>query len=143
MSRKLEDIDKKNVHKIPDGYFDALPGVIQSRVAAERASSRRPSVAPSLKWALASIAMLAVGYFVFFRSTSPAATPEELLAQVETQQLIDYLAVSDITTEEIIEGLDPNEVDLVLESTQSDLLNAPDLEELEYFLEDGFEVSEL
>ena len=84
-----------------------------------------------------------MSYLIFFDSEKTLTTPEELLAEVETEQLINYLALSDITTEEIVENLDFKEIDLVFESAQSDLFESPELDELEYFLEDGFEVNEL
>ena len=31
--KKLEEIPKKEVFKVPEGYFENLPGIIQARVA--------------------------------------------------------------------------------------------------------------
>ena len=142
MSHKLEDIEKKNIHKLPDGYFDQLPQVIQSRVANRKTVMDRPWTVPTLKWALASITLLVAGYLVLF-SDKDTPTPEQLLSEVETEYLIDYLAMSDITTDEIVEGLDFNEIEVVFDNSPTDLFDSPDLRDLENFLDDDFEINEL
>ncbi|MEP2669259.1 MAG: hypothetical protein ABJH04_09715 [Cyclobacteriaceae bacterium] len=101
---KLEDIPKKNVFKEPEGYFDELPGIIQSRIAKEEA---KPFGVPSFRLVLRyALPVLAVGFalFLIFRQNDPmSANPEELLASVDTEALSSYLIESDLTTEELLD----------------------------------------
>jgi hypothetical protein len=39
--KKLEDIPKKTIFEVPEGYFDKLPGVIQSRIAEQNPVKER------------------------------------------------------------------------------------------------------
>ncbi|MFZ1807092.1 MAG: hypothetical protein WAU36_07725 [Cyclobacteriaceae bacterium] len=111
---KLEDIPKKNVFKEPEGYFDELPGIIQSRIAEKE---RKPSGAPSLGLVLRyALPVLAVGFalFLIFRQSDPmTSNPEELLASVDAEALSSYLIESDLTTEELLDfaQLDNEDID--------------------------------
>ncbi|MBZ0245097.1 MAG: hypothetical protein K8H85_04035 [Cyclobacteriaceae bacterium] len=110
---KLEDIPKKNVFKEPEGYFDELPGIIQSRITErERKPSWIPSYGLVLRYALP---VLAVGFalFLIFRQSTPmSANPEELLASVDAEALSDYLIESDMTTEELLDFANLDEEDI-------------------------------
>ena len=110
--KRLEDIPKKNIFDAPEGYFDKLPGIIQARVAAESTSS-----APLVSFGLVlryALPVLAIGLAIFmiFRENDPSGSPEELLASVSTEQLSGYLLESDFSTEELLDNLDLNEVDV-------------------------------
>ena len=143
MSKKLGNIEKKNIYDVPDGYFDQLPAVIQSKAVTKTKIEYRLWTAPATKWALASAFVLVIGYFALFNNEDHSRTPEALLAEVETQQLIDYLTLAEITADETIEDLDYNEIDFVFDSSPTDLFDDPPLEDLEYFLEGDIEVNEL
>lgn len=110
---KLEDIPKKNVFNTPEGYFDKLPGVIQSRIAEKQA---QPATAGSFVWVLRyALPVLAVGFalFLIFRQSDPTSTPEDLLATVSTEDLTFYLVESDLTTEDLLDmaNLQEDEID--------------------------------
>ncbi|HCM77848.1 MAG TPA: hypothetical protein DIS90_15800 [Cytophagales bacterium] len=110
---KLEDIPKKNVFNTPEGYFDKLPGVIQSRIVEKQA---QPATAGSFVWVLRyALPVLAVGFalFLIFRQSDPTSTPEDLLATVSTEDLTFYLVESDLTTEDLLDmaNLQEDEID--------------------------------
>ena len=109
---KLEDIKKKNIYSVPDKYFDQLPTRIQARV-----NDKKPVFGWSLNWNLffkvATPAFAVLIMLVYFNINSNAEyTAEELLAQVETEDLIAYLDYTDITVDEIIEELDLSAIEL-------------------------------
>jgi hypothetical protein len=98
---KLENTPKKHPFKVPENYFDELPVIIQSRVAEKSPSQTRSGyVGFALKYALPAV-VLVVAFFVF--RPAPGYSAEELLASVETEDLVSYLALSDITMDEIID----------------------------------------
>lgn len=111
--KRLEDIPKKNIFQVPDGYFEKLPGVIQARVA-------KPEKAvwfvPVLKYALPVLAVVVAGILWF--SDPKGNSFDEQLASIQTEQLIAYLDDSDLNFDELTESVTWSETDLVeLEET--------------------------
>lgn len=100
---RLEDIPKKNIYKVPDGYFDNLPTIIQARVA-EESTAKAPSFAYRMRYAIPAIAMAILGVvWVFYNNNQETMSAEELLASVDTPDLVAYLAESEMTTDELLE----------------------------------------
>jgi hypothetical protein len=86
--KKLDDIPKKNIYKVPDGYFDRLPTVIQARMA--KAPGRTPLAVTlrfSLRYALPVIALVAAGIFWF----RPEPTVQMQLNEIDASQVALYL----------------------------------------------------
>ena len=111
---KLEDIKKKNIYKVPDNYFDQLSTRIQSRV-----NEKKPVLGVPLNWKLAlkvAVPVVAVVMILFYfgiaSMRNSTLSSEELLAQVNTDDLIAYLETTDITTDEIIEEVDFTNIDI-------------------------------
>ncbi len=105
--KKLEDISKENIFKVPDdGYFEKLPGVIQARVA-----KPEPKVwfSTAFKFALPVVA-IAIVVAVWF--TSGGGSLENQLNEIQTEQLIVYLEESDLSPDLINDEIDLNEEDL-------------------------------
>lgn len=139
--KKLEEIPKKEVFKVPEGYFEKLPGIIQSRVAVEHKNGVRPVFSFALRFALPAILLAAVGIFWLNRE-QVATTPESILASIQTEDLVAYLNTADLTTEELLDHVildteDANEIeqevyglDLSTEADVDDLLNEIDLNSL-------------
>jgi hypothetical protein len=86
--RKLEDIPKKTPFKVPDGYFDRLPTVIQARMA-KGTSGGFPLrvVSFSLKFVLPVVALVTAGIFWF----RPVPTLDSQLDEIDTGQIALYL----------------------------------------------------
>ncbi|HEY9007175.1 hypothetical protein [Ohtaekwangia sp.] len=97
---KLEDLPKKEIFTVPDGYFDKLPGIIQARVA--KGQSARPAMRYTLQYAIPVVALIAVGIFWIITISTPT-TPEEMLAEIHTTDLVAYLDDADISTDELID----------------------------------------
>lgn len=110
---KLDNIDKRNVFKVPDGYFDKLPGIVQSRVAGQQ-DSPRWVFRPVLQYALPAVALLIAAWFWFVPSTpSKSLTSDEMLAGVETEALIAYLDVNEeLELDDVLDFYQPSENDI-------------------------------
>ena len=128
--KKLEDIPKKDLFEAPEGYFDRLPGVIQARVAeSSKKTGWLPSFQGSLKYALP---VLAIGVAaVFYLNKSDEQSPESLLASIDSAELVAYLEDTDISADDLIDGvsLNEDEVNAIQESTASEI-GLEDIEEL-------------
>ncbi|HEY9045582.1 MAG TPA: hypothetical protein VIN08_06780 [Ohtaekwangia sp.] len=110
---KLEDLPKKQIFNVPDGYFDKLPGTIQARVAKEQ-QAMRPAFRYTLQYAIPVVIVIAIGIFWMVNISSPT-TAEEMLAEIHTSDLVAFLNDSDISTDELIEHtlLDAQDADAI------------------------------
>ena len=103
--KKLDEIPKKEVFKVPDGYFENLPGIIQARVARENPAPKSyPVFSLALKYALPVIAVFAIGLFWYTAKDQPA-TAESILASIQTEDLVAYLGEDDLTTDELLDDV--------------------------------------
>ena len=127
---KLEDLDKRSVYSVPDGYFNQLPTKISARVVEPKSAYFNFNFAQSLKYALPVILLLGVAVAVIFNenSNSEVVDVQTMLAEVSDQDLIEYLEQTDVTTDEVlnqivfVEGLDEvsNEVEIIEEEALSE-----------------------
>jgi len=135
---KLEDIKKKNIYTVPDKYFDQLPTRIQSKV-----NEKKPVSWFSWDWKLSyKVAMpaIAVVLFVLFLvkpDSNINQDPGTLLAEVSTEDIIAYLEFTDVTTDEIIESVDLDDLDLNFYEDGPIIQEFNDIneEDLDYLLE--------
>jgi hypothetical protein len=102
---KLEDIPKKPIFNIPDGYFDQLPGKIQARISAGKKVEPSFILQYKLQYIIPVIFVFAVGIFWFVKP-APGNDAESILASVETEYLVAYLNESELTTEDVLEEID-------------------------------------
>jgi hypothetical protein len=110
--KKLEDIPKKQVFNVPDGYFEKLSSTIQARVS-EKESRRATTflVLPVvIRYALPALVLAAVGVFWFQNDSQKDA--ESILASVSTEDLVAYLNDSEISTEELMNAAEFDAEDL-------------------------------
>ncbi len=105
--KNLEDIPKKNVFDVPEGYFDRLPGIIQARVASNQGESLwTPYLRYSLKYALPVMAIVIVSFFFWTKPAGQSA--EDLLASVDSGSLVAFLEDSDISSDDLLESINLN-----------------------------------
>ncbi|MFZ5972499.1 MAG: hypothetical protein ACOYXA_12985 [Bacteroidota bacterium] len=113
--KKLEDIPRKPIYHVPDGYFERLPQVIQSRV-----SHKPQGTGLSLSWGWAlrvAVPVLALAVALWFWWPAKP-TVEEQLAAIDVGQLTLYLNDTDLTTEDLLETVTWSSEDLeALEET--------------------------
>ncbi|MEQ6120219.1 hypothetical protein [Reichenbachiella sp. MALMAid0571] len=118
---------KKLPFEVPERYFEQLPSVIQNKTQKSK-KSRVISFGfeqQQIKWVLipAAIAVFVLGYSLFFNQKTETVNTEELIAQVSSEDLIAYLEMSDLSTDEIISTVNFEEIDLEFENTESDMLD--------------------
>jgi hypothetical protein len=132
--KKLENIPKKQVFEVPEGYFETLPGKIQARITQQR-TEREPAFIfrYKLQYAVPLIILVVVGAYWYSNINRPADA-ESLLASVQTDELVAYLNDSDLTTEDLLESVEFNSGDLQEIETEVYQLDLED-EELDDALE--------
>jgi hypothetical protein len=101
---KLENIPKKQVFDVPEGYFDELSQKIQNRISAQKPEARKSFVLQYRLQYVVPVIILAVAGAVWFSNVSKAKDAESILASVETQDMIAFLNESDLTTEDLLEN---------------------------------------
>ncbi|QOI97971.1 MAG: hypothetical protein HRU69_10965 [Flammeovirgaceae bacterium] len=128
--KKLEEIPKKAIFEVPDGYFHKLPGVIQARITENRPQEARPYLRYALQYALPVVVLL-VAALIFLKPAQPLDA-EGLLASVSTEELATYLEQSDMSLDELLENATYD--DAVVEAIEAEafmLLPAEVLDDLE------------
>lgn len=105
--KKLEDIPKKEIFDVPEGYFEDLPGKIQKRIAGRE---ERPAFIFALRYALPAIVLVAIG-MLWYNNGSEDTSAESILASVQTEDLVAFLNDDDLTTEELLEDAALNRED--------------------------------
>lgn len=102
--KKLDDIPKKQVFNVPEGYFEELPGIIQSRVIGQNKREAEPSLSYVLRYALGA-AVIGVSAFFWFNRPGEEVSPESILASIETQELVAYISEADVSTDELLDDV--------------------------------------
>ncbi len=118
--KRLEDIEKKNIYSVPEGYFEDLPMKIQARIA-DKSKSETPVFIGALRYALPAVLLVAVAYFGIFRMAP--TQQDDPLAGVSTEDIISYLASTDITTDEILSEVNLDDFTLDYLNTEEEILN--------------------
>jgi len=100
----LEDLERKDIFAAPEGYHDKLAGRIQKRIAEQQVESKQPVyqlIPKKVYYAAASIAILIVAAIVMLRTPKETSSPQNILAEVSTDAMIEYLQMSDVGVTEI------------------------------------------
>jgi len=124
----------------PEGYFKELPATVMDKVESKKSKwVFKLNWTQQTKWVLAPAMTVALvmGYFFFFNQKE-MVNPDDLIAQVSTDDLIAYLEASDISTDEILDYIDIENISDELESDdiyQLDDMNLND-EELDELLDE-------
>ncbi|HYG20984.1 MAG TPA: hypothetical protein VD816_18730 [Ohtaekwangia sp.] len=105
--KKLEDIPKKKVFTVPDGYFEKLPAAVQSRVHRQ---DTRAIWTGRLRYAFPVVVVLGLSVFWFTRDAA-TAHPEAVLATIPTSDLVGYLADSDLSVEDLLDNVALDDAD--------------------------------
>ncbi len=113
MKYKLDNIDKKEVFKVPEGYFEDLPLKIQKRISTEKKFQKKAIPAWSLAFA-ASILLLIT--FIFLIPESDP-TAEELLAEISQDEIAAYLDQTDLDEYDIASAIGDEDYQWEFEDT--------------------------
>lgn len=133
--KKLEEIPKKSVFEVPEGYFDRLPGIIQARVAPIAIGSKgEPQWVLYFRFGLKyALPVLVVGVASFFFLNNPQTlSAEELIASVDSAHLVAYLEDSDLNSDDLLEIVPLNQEEAeAIQGSSIDELKVND-EDVEY-----------
>ncbi len=113
----LNDLKKEQPFKAPEGYFEELPGLIQSR-AVDSGSKTRIWEIPAIRWAAIPAMIIAIVVFILLPNGEQVG-PDELLAEVSTEELVAYLEYSEVSTTELLDMVDQPE--MLFEDSEADL----------------------
>lgn len=130
--KKLEDIPKKQNFEVPEGYFEKLPGIIQSRVTKPREdASWWSAYRYSVRLVLPAVIFVVAGIF-WYNHSQGDKNVENILASVQTEDLVAYLNEGDLTTDELLEDVEFNDQDAMqIEESVFELqLSDPAFEEI-------------
>jgi hypothetical protein len=99
--KKLDEIPKNHPFEVPDGYFERLPGIIQSRITAPSPVEKRtPVLRYALQFAVPVVLVLVAA--LYFLKPSQHADASTILASVSTEELFAYLEESEISTDDLL-----------------------------------------
>ena len=103
--KKLDDIPKKNIFEVPEGYFERLPGIIQTRTSASSPSPVGiPSWSRALRYAIPVVLLIGAGIFWYQNnSLSSRVNVQAELGTIQSDQLAAYLDDHELTTEDLVE----------------------------------------
>jgi len=137
--KKLEDIPKTDIFKTPEGYFDKLPGVIQSRIAKENARSVHSFSYYALRYALPVVILLAAIIF-WLTPSNHATTAEGILASIDTGDLVAYLKDDEFTLDELLEQapLDEQDISTIQQTVYS--IDTPDTTDIQSVLDEIIDI---
>jgi hypothetical protein len=110
---KLEEISRENVFKTPEGYFESLPLAIQNKMSGLSPDSGIHVWTLALKYALPMVIVMIS--FLLWINTPFHKSPEQLIAQVGEASIMEYLQLSDLTTNDILLSIEKNQLNLHLE----------------------------
>lgn len=124
---QLNDLNKKNIYKVPERYFDDLPGKIQRRIEAEKAQPETGiNVALWMRFLAPAVAAMLIAV-IWIGSQKPVETGTAddyltLLNEVSSENLVDYLELEGISSEEIMENVDFQHLEGSFEVSDGDYL---------------------
>lgn len=107
--KKLEDIPKKDPFNAPEGYFEALPGRISTRIEKKTGLFERPVFRYSLQYALPAMIIFVLGIIWFSQPSIEDTTNDDLLSSIETAALVEFLADAESTSyEDFLDEVNPS-----------------------------------
>lgn len=127
--KKLEDIPKKQLFEVPEGYFDRLPGLIQARVSRqEKQSVGQPYLRYGLKYALPTFAIAVVTLFLWTGPTTQSA--EEVLASISSEQLVAYLQETDLNADDFLDAVPLDQLEV--EALQENVIQEMNFDDIDF-----------
>lgn len=109
--KKLENIGKRQIFNVPEGYFDKLPLKISERVGKPERQVTTGYRFVSLRYALPVLLIAAAGIFWYVQTNTK--TIEQQLMNIDENELMAFITEDDFYSEDLTEAfqLDADEVD--------------------------------
>jgi len=104
---KLEDINKDNIFKVPDNYFENFPERLQKRIEETEQQKKTPVIRlrPIINIAAAAVILMFVVYGIT-QINDNSTSVDQILSEISSEDLVNYLVESDMSTDEFLESLD-------------------------------------
>jgi hypothetical protein len=104
---KLEDINKDNIFKVPDNYFENFPERLRKRIEETEQQKRVPVIRlRSIINMAAAAVILIFAIYGITKINYNSASVDEILSEISSEELVNYLVESDMSTDEFLESLD-------------------------------------
>ena len=131
--KKIEDIPKTNLFEIPNGYFERLPLEIMTRIERKQQETKPQLIyILALRYALPVLIFITVAFFLFRNTQTTTFTSNQLLSQISSDELVNYLDEIEITNDDFLNSIDLEQInsDSLNNQTMNLNLNEKDVEEL-------------
>jgi hypothetical protein len=104
---KLEDINKDNIFKVPDNYFENFPERLRKRIDETEQQKKTPVIRlrTIINMAAAAVILLFAIYGIT-KIKDNSASVDQILAEISSEELVNYLVESDMSTDEFLESLE-------------------------------------
>ena len=104
---KLEDINKDNIFKVPDNYFENFPERLQNKIDETKQQKKVPVIRlRSIINMAAAAVILIFAIYGITRVNDKSASVDQILSEISSEELVNYLVESDMSTDEFLESLD-------------------------------------
>ena len=139
----LDKVSKQETFSVPDGYFDKLPTIIQAKAIASTKQKSLFAHVGVLKLAIPFVLLLVIAGYLGYKYQNNVnqldSKIELMLVDVSTEELVEYLDQSDLSSEDFLElvSFEGERID----DFSNELKNVSD-EELELLLND-FEIEDI
>ncbi len=129
--KKLEDIPKRNPFDVPEGYFEKLPTIIQSRVT-NPGQRVNPATRFVLQFVVPVVAIIAIAGLFWISRPHTDLNAESMLTSIQTEDLVAYLKDLDFTTEELLNSveLDAEDANQIEEAVYEFQVDDSELEDI-------------
>lgn len=102
----LESVKKENIHQVPDQYFEELPLKIQTKINEQKGTSPVFAGRMQLAWMMTAAMIIFIIGWLFYPLGNDRLTADQILADIQSEDLIEYLYEENISTEDILASID-------------------------------------
>jgi hypothetical protein len=104
---KLEDINKDNIFKVPDNYFENFPERLKKRIEETEQQKKVPVIRlRSIINIAAAAVILIFAIYGITKINDNTPSVDQILSEISSEELVNYLVESDMSTDEFLESLD-------------------------------------
>ena len=119
----IESMNKSKIHQVPDGYFDELPLKIQTRINSQQEQASPVFISRmQLTWSMTAALLIFLIGWIFYPQSIEQSNIDQILADIDSEYLIEYLQEEDITTDEILASLDNTYIIEELDAIESETI---------------------
>ncbi|MEO9802129.1 MAG: hypothetical protein ABJF04_02725 [Reichenbachiella sp.] len=102
----IEAIKKESIHQVPEQYFEELPLKIQTKINEQKDTAPVFVGRMQLAWIMTAAMSIFIIGWLFYPTGTDELTPDQILASIQSEDLIEYLYEENISTEDILASID-------------------------------------